>query len=46
MFQIQISKRRQKFVTLYQFGDERTAEFWLKALRVGPHARKRMVKAA
>jgi hypothetical protein len=44
MFQIQISKRRQKFTTLYQFDDERTAQFWCNALRVHSDVRKRVVK--
>lgn len=42
MFQIQVSKRRQKFVTLYRFDSRETAEFWLRAIQVPAGARKRL----
>lgn len=45
-YEIHVSKRRQRFVKVFSFGDKATAMFWLGALRVNKNVRKRLVEVS
>ena len=45
MFQIQVSKRRQKYVTVFAFDDRTVAQGWLKTIRCSKHERVRLIEA-